>query len=46
MFEGSIALYNWTNGVIMMIVFGLICISLVAALIIFMSGGKKKDKTD
>jgi ABC-type multidrug transport system permease subunit len=40
----SIALYDWNNGVIMIAVFGLICVALVVALLIFMSGGKKKEE--
>lgn len=46
MIGGNIALYSWTNGVVMMAVFGVICLALVAALVIFMAGGKKKDKTE
>jgi len=37
----SIALYDWSNGVIMMAVFGLICLILIIALISFMNSGKK-----
>ncbi|WP_339757039.1 hypothetical protein [uncultured Winogradskyella sp.] len=37
-----IALYSWTNGVIMIAIFALVCIILVGILINFMSSGKKK----
>lgn len=46
MINQSIALYDWTNGVIMIAVFGFICVALVAALLIFMFGGKKKESQD
>lgn len=38
----SIALYNWTNGVIMIGIFAAVCVSLIVALILFMNSGKKK----
>ncbi|MCK0109967.1 hypothetical protein MWU58_11730 [Flavobacteriaceae bacterium S0825] len=41
MISSSIALYDWSNGVIMMAVFGLICLILIIVLISFMSSGKK-----
>ena len=44
MINQSISLYDWNNGVIMIAVFGLICVILVIALIVFMSSGKKKDE--
>jgi hypothetical protein len=34
-------LVNWSNGIIMIGVFGVVVIGLVAALIIFMNSGKK-----
>jgi len=35
-------LVNWGNGIIMIAVFGAVCIALVAALLIFMNSGKKE----
>ena len=46
MISQNIALYDWTNGVIMIGVFALVCIILVVALIVFMSSGKKKEETE
>lgn len=43
MINQNIALYDWNNGVIMIGVFALVCVILVAALIIFMTSGKKKE---
>lgn len=43
MISENIALYNWSNGVIMMVVFGLACVALIVTLLIFMSGGKKEE---
>jgi len=34
-------LVNWSNGIIMIAVFGVVVIALVAALLIFMHSGKK-----
>lgn len=34
-------LVNWSNGIIMIAVFGIVVIALVAALFIFMNSGKK-----
>lgn len=42
MISQNIALYNYTNGVVMIGVFALVCVVLVILLISFMSGGKKK----
>lgn len=39
----NIALYSWTNGAIMIAVFGFVCLILVGVLINFMMGGKKKE---
>lgn len=39
----NIALYSWTNGAIMIAIFGIVCLSLVGFLVAFMMGGKKKD---
>lgn len=33
----NIALYNWTNGVIMIAIFGLVCLALVGFLVKFMT---------
>ncbi|CAM1345771.1 conserved hypothetical protein [Tenacibaculum crassostreae] len=33
---------SWTNGTIMMVIFGLVCVGLVATLLILVNGGKKK----
>ena len=41
MLQTSIALYNWTNGVIMIAVFAAVCVALITALVIFMTSGKK-----
>lgn len=42
----NIALYNNTNGVIMIAVFGLVCLFLIGYLVKFMSGGDNdKNKT-
>lgn len=42
----NIALYSWTNGVIMIAIFALVCIILVGFLINFMMSGKKEDVTN
>ena len=41
MIHEFIALYNWTNGVIMIAVFAVVCIILVGIIINFMLSGKK-----
>ncbi|WOD44132.1 hypothetical protein [Hwangdonia lutea] len=46
MITQTIALYNWTNGVVMIAIFGLVCLTLVGILINFMMSGKKKDNTE
>lgn len=43
MISQNIALYDWTNGVVMIGVFALVCVILVVALLAFMFGGKKKE---
>lgn len=43
MISNSLALYDWSNGVIMMAVFGFICLILIVVLISFMSSGKKNN---
>ena len=40
------ALYSWTNGVVMIAIFALVCITLVGILINFMMKGKGKDATN
>ena len=40
-----IALYSWTNGVIMIAIFALVCITLIGILINFMASGKKKEES-
>ncbi|MDG1714901.1 hypothetical protein [Lacinutrix sp.] len=37
MISQNIALYSWSNGVIMIAIFGLVCVTLVAILINFMA---------
>lgn len=45
MISQSIALYNWTNGVIMIAIFGLVCLTLIGFLVKFMtSSDRKKDE--
>lgn len=46
MISQSIALYNWTNGVIMIAIFALVCIVLVGILINFMMSEKKEDVSE
>ena len=46
MINSSIALYSWTNGVVMIAIFAVVCVTLVGILINFMSTGKKNDKSD
>ena len=46
MVNSSIALYSWTNGVVMISIFALVCIILVGILINFMSKGKNKDTSN
>jgi hypothetical protein len=44
MITQSIALNNYSNGVIMMAVFGLVCLALVGFLVKFMLSGDKKKR--
>ncbi|MGB5417657.1 hypothetical protein [Algibacter sp.] len=45
MITQNIALYNWSNGVIMIAIFGLVCLALIGILVKFMvSGDRKNDK--
>ena len=46
MINQNVALYNWNNGVIMIVIFAIVCITLVGILINFMMGGKKKNNTE
>ena len=43
MFIKNILLSNWSNGVIMIAVFALVCLVLIGYLVKFMLGGKKND---
>ena len=38
----SLPLVSWTNGTIMIAIFGLVCLGLITALLILINGGKKK----
>ncbi|CAM1350645.1 MULTISPECIES: hypothetical protein [Tenacibaculum] len=38
----NIPAVSWTNGTIMLIVFGIVSLGLIATLLIFMNSGKKK----
>lgn len=42
MMNQSIALYNWTNGVIMIAIFAIVCLTLIGFLIKFMVTGDRK----
>ncbi len=42
----SIPLYSWTNGAIMIAIFGIVCLALVGFLIKFMMSGKKDEETN
>ena len=46
MLNTLIALYSWNNGVVMIAIFAVVCVTLVAILISFMSSGKKKDESN
>ncbi len=37
MISQNIALYSWTNGVIMIAIFGLVCLTLIGLLVKFMT---------
>ena len=41
MIAQNIALYNWTNGVIMIAVFGLVCLTLIGFLVKFMTSSDR-----
>lgn len=42
MINTVLAVYDWTNGVVMIAIFALVCIILIGVLINFMMSGKKK----
>ncbi|MCB0462158.1 MAG: hypothetical protein R2816_07430 [Flavobacteriaceae bacterium] len=44
MISQNIFLSNWTNGVIMIAIFALVCITLIGFLIKFMVSGDKKSE--
>jgi len=46
MINSLIALYSWTNGVVMIVIFALVCITLVGILINFMSKGKSTEESN
>ncbi len=47
MISQNIILSNWNNGVIMIAVFGLVCLTLIGVIINFMmNSDKKKDSTE
>ncbi|WP_169514449.1 hypothetical protein [Gelidibacter mesophilus] len=37
---------NWNNGVFMIVIFALVCVTLVGILINFMMSGKKKEDSE
>jgi flagellar basal body-associated protein FliL len=43
MISQNLALYNWNNGVIMIAIFALVCVTLIGVLISFVMSGKKKE---
>lgn len=43
MIKSFIPLVSYGNGIFMMAVFGLVCVALIAAVLIFMFGGNKKE---
>jgi hypothetical protein len=46
MITQNIALYSWTNGTVMIAVFGIVCLSLIGFLVAFMLSGKKKEDSE
>lgn len=40
------ALYNWSNGVIMIGIFAIVCIVLIGILVNFVLSGKKKNSDE
>ncbi|WP_417557168.1 hypothetical protein [Mesoflavibacter zeaxanthinifaciens] len=45
MVSQNISLYSWSNGVIMIVIFGIVCLTLIGFAIKFMSGESKQDDT-
>lgn len=43
MISQNIALYNWSNGVIMIAIFGFVCLALVGFLVKFMTSSDRKN---
>ena len=43
MISQSTALFNFTNGTIMIVIFALVCVALVMMIMSMINGGKKKD---
>ena len=37
-----VSLVNWSNGIVMIAVFAIVCVVLIGTLVIFMNSGKKK----
>ncbi|WP_299119144.1 hypothetical protein [uncultured Tenacibaculum sp.] len=37
-------LVSWTNGTIMIAIFGVVCVGLITTLLILVNGGEKKKK--
>lgn len=37
---------NWNNGVFMIVIFAIVCVSLVGIVVSFMIGGKKKNDSE
>jgi len=46
MISQNIALYNWNNGVIMIAIFGLVCLVLIGLLVKFMTTSDRGDKNE
>jgi hypothetical protein len=46
MISTLLAVYNWTNGVVMIAIFALVCVILVGVLVNFMMSGKKKEDSN
>ena len=46
MINQILPLYSWGNGVVMMVVFAVICITLIVVLVNFMTSGKKKEDSE
>ena len=44
MISQSIALFNFTNGTIMIVIFALVCVALVIMIMSMINGSKKEDE--